>query len=260
MSTFKVSHKANNSVWAMYRLRNVINANPDYQRQGDVWTPEKRQLLIDTILNQFDVPKIYLHKYTRPVTVDGKECEYSIIDGKQRLHTIWDFIDGRFTLATDFEYFADKGVQAGGMTYKELARNYPDVKSDFDSFTLIVVEIETDDIGMIEEMFSRLNEAVTLNAPEKRNAYSEPIPRAIRDPSNTNFFVGKLPFGNNRYKHYDLATKFLYAAEAAKIVDTKKVFLDKFVDRYSEHDRNESLPFVEDAKRVLSVMENVFVS
>lgn len=257
--TFKVSHKANNSVWAMYRLKNVINANPDYQRQGDVWTLEKQQLLIDTILNQFDVPKIYLHKYSRPTEVGGKLYEYSIIDGKQRLNTIWDFIDGKFKLSDDFEYFADKAVKATGMTYKEIASNYPDLKSDFDSFQLIVVEIETDEIEMIEEMFSRLNEAVTLNAPEKRNAYKGPVPKAVRDLCNTDFFVNKVYFTNKRFRHYDLATKFLYATEAGRIVDTKKIYLDKFVEKYENQDRNIPLDFADRTQNILKVMTEVFV-
>src|ERR1022692_2493504 len=59
-------------------------------------------------------------------------------------------------------------------------------------------------------MFSRLNEAVPLNAAEKRNAFGGPCPAAIREISDTSFFDKKLPFGNSRYRHYDLAAKFLY--------------------------------------------------
>jgi hypothetical protein len=250
---------ARNNVWALYRMRDVINVNPDYQRHGDVWNSEKKQLLIDTIINRFDVPKIYLHKYTRPEEINGKLYEYSIIDGKQRLSTIWDFIDGKFPLATDFEYFGDKTVQIGGMTYKDFSSKYPDIKSDFDSFPLIVVEVETDDIEMIEEMFSRLNEAVALNAPEKRNAYGGPIPKSVRDLCNMDFFLDKLPFNNSRYRHFDLATKFLYAVEANKIVETKKIFLDRFVDKYAKENREEELKFVSDTKAIVKDMSGVFV-
>jgi hypothetical protein len=56
--------------------------NPVYQREGDIWDREKRQLLIDTILNQFDVPKIYLHKFLQPIERDGRTLEYAVIDGK----------------------------------------------------------------------------------------------------------------------------------------------------------------------------------
>jgi hypothetical protein len=259
MSKFNISHMARGNVWALYRMRSVINANPDYQRHGDVWNLEQKQLLIDTIINRFDVPKVYLHRYTRSQEIDGKLYEYSIIDGKQRLTTIWDFIEGKFSLAADFEYFADKSIQLGGLTYKDFSSKYPDLKSDFDAYLLIVVEVETDDVEMIEEMFSRLNEAAPLNAPEKRNAYGGPIPKSVRDLCNMDFFVDKIPFSNSRYRHFDLATKFLYAVEANKIVDTKKIFLDKFVEKYSKASREEDLNFVISTKTIVQEMSKVFI-
>mgnify|MGYP007102686097 CR=1 FL=1 len=33
---------------------------------------------------------------------------YSVIDGRQRLETIWEFMDGKFSLADDFKYFKDE--------------------------------------------------------------------------------------------------------------------------------------------------------
>lgn len=248
---------ANNSVWALYRLRNRINSNPEYQRQSDIWTLEKQQLLIDTILNKFDVPKIYLHKYTRTETVDDNEFDYSIIDGKQRLHTIWDFIVGKFKLSEDFEYFSDLSVNAKGMTYQEISSKYPDIKADFDSFQLVTVEIQTDDNLMIEEMFSRLNEAVPLNAPEKRNAYGGPIPKLIREICGLSFFTDKIPYPDKRYRHYDLATKFLYIESNGKILDTKKVYLDKFVQNYASN-QGQDLAFSENTRKILGCMCHVF--
>jgi hypothetical protein len=186
--------------------------NPLYQREGDIWNLDKRQLLIDTIVNQFDVPKIYLHKFPRAVQRDdGKTYEYAVIDRKQRLTAIWAFIDGRFPLASDFAYLKSEEngltVTAGGLTYADLARKYPDVKTDFDSYALDVVCVETDEIELIEDLFSRLNEAVPLSAPEKRNALPGPLPPAVRTLARHSFFTAKLPFSNRRYRHYDLAAK-----------------------------------------------------
>ncbi len=41
--------------------RNVIQDNPEYQRESGVWSPEKKQLFLDSILNDIDIPKIYFH-------------------------------------------------------------------------------------------------------------------------------------------------------------------------------------------------------
>jgi len=128
---------------------------------------DKRQLLIDTILNEFDVPKLYLHKFHEPVKRGAKSYDYAIIDGKQRLETMWSFVDGKMALAEDFEFFKGSKVKAGNMTYAELGKAYPDLKVQFDSFQLTTVCIETDELEMIEEMFSRLNESAPLTAPRK---------------------------------------------------------------------------------------------
>ena len=50
----------------LYSDRKHIKIDPEYQRMGDIWTIEKRQLLIDSILNGFDIPKIYFHKHSPP--------------------------------------------------------------------------------------------------------------------------------------------------------------------------------------------------
>jgi hypothetical protein len=106
-----------------------------------------------------------------------------------------------------------------------------------------VIAIRTDDLELIEEMFSRLNEAVPLNAAEKRNALGGPLPQAVRDLTQQIFFTEKLPFTNRRYRHFDLAAKFLYWTDnrlhasdrrsgslgpTAFVRDVKKVRLDSF--------------------------------
>ena len=143
-------------------MRDRIQINPLYQRLSNIWAMDNRQLLIDTVLNDFDIPKLYLHKFNEPLRKGGKNYDYAIIDGKQRLETMWAFIDGSIALAEDFQYFKDSTVKAGNMKYSELGREYPDLKVQFDSFQLTAVCVETDELELIEEMFSRLNEAAPL--------------------------------------------------------------------------------------------------
>ncbi len=255
---FEINVLRNSTVWQLYRMRDHILLDPPYQRLGDIWTLDKRELLIDTILNNFDVPKLYLHKFSNPQKKAGKEYLYAIIDGKQRLETIWKFIDGAFALSDEFQYYDDSTVKAEGMKYEDLGPRYPDLKGQFDGFPLSVVWIETDDIDMIEEMFSRLNEAATLNAPEKRNAMGGPVPTAIKALAREPFFLKRLPFANARYRHFDLAVKFLLIEREGKIIDTKKVYLDEFVREYKSKSRSARLPFVADSERVLGRMNKVF--
>ena len=98
--------------------------DPEYQRMGDIWTTEKRQLLIDSILNGFDIPKIYFHKFAKPECEDGVPVRYAIVDGRQRLAAIWKFVDGDYPLSDDFSYLDDTSLSVGGPTYKDLDRNF----------------------------------------------------------------------------------------------------------------------------------------
>lgn len=229
MSDFRLGTIPSSSVLHMYSLRDSIWFDPPYQRMSDVWPIEKRQLLIDSILNGYDVPKFYFHEFFPARVIDGRKYKYAIVDGKQRLETIFSFIEGRFALDPDMEFIPDASVKPGGLTYAELARQHPDLKTRFDGFVLPIISILTEDTELIEDMFSRLNEAVPLNAAEKRNALGGPVPPKIRDIARHRFFVDKLPFNNRRYRHFDVATKFLYIAQRGHLADTKKVHLDDFV-------------------------------
>lgn len=252
-------NEPDNSAWRMYRIRDSIQTEPEYQRSSDIWTKDKKQLLIDTILNGFDVPKLYFHKFLSPLLKDDKEYEYAIIDGKQRLEAIWGFIDGAFGLSDDFECLWDPTMLAAGMTYADLSKNFPDLKTALDSYPLTVVTIETADIEIIEDMFSRLNEAVPLSAAEKRNAKGGPVPIAVKTLTALPFFTSKVPFGNSRYRHLDLAVKFLLATDRQAIVDTKKRSLDKYVEDWSSQaKRSDALPFYDQTAQVLADMANVF--
>lgn len=239
MNDFDISELMHNNVQSLYLLRGQVWLSPPYQRVSDIWPLDKQQLLIDTILNGFDVPKLYLHQLTPPQSRDGRLCKYAVIDGKQRLDAIWSFIDGKFALPDDFEYLHASDVKAAGMTYAQLAEKYPDLKVRFDSAQLTTVVVRTSETELIEEMFSRLNEAVPLNAPEKRNAFGGPLPPVIRDLAYHDFFTKRIPFEDKRYKYRDLSAKFLLIENENAVVDTKKVYLDKFVRTWAEGKRTE---------------------
>ncbi|WP_458762511.1 DUF262 domain-containing protein [Cupriavidus basilensis] len=259
MSNFELTELRASSVWALSRMRDRIQVDPEYQRSGEIWGLDKRMLLIDTILNKFDIPKIYLHKFSKPKVVGGKSFDYAIVDGRQRLETMWAFIDGRISLSDDFESYWAADIKAQGMTYRDLAQNYPDIKTDFDNFTLNVVAIETDDMDLIEEMFSRLNEAVPLSAAEKRNARPGPVPKATRDLTLEGFFKSKLPFDNRRYRHYDLAIKFIFNEDRGAVSDTKKAYLDKFTEEHATESKTKKLPALAAAKETVGAMASIFV-
>lgn len=190
---------------------------------------------MDSIINEFDIPKIYFHEFSEYKTLkDGRRMKYAIIDGRQRLEAIWAFMDGQFGLNEDFVFYTDPKIDLKESSYPEIAARYPELKNIFDSYSLPIINVMTDDLDMIEEMFYRLNESVPLNAAEKRNAFGGPMADAIRRVSSHRFFQHKVAFLNRRYQYRELSCKFLWLSYSTKIQDTKKIYLDQFVKEFKQ--------------------------
>ncbi len=250
-----------NSVILTYLDRDKVFMNPDYQRPGNIWSEEKKQLLIDSVINWFDIPKLYFHEFPEPRLIEGKKRRYAVVDGKQRLLAIWEFIDNKFPLPDKFEYLPDPSIDLSNLTYGELAESYPQVKALFDNYPLAIMVVRTDDVELIEDMFSRLNEAMPLNAAEKRNAFGGPLPPLIRKLAEQPFFKTKLPFKNNRYRHFDLACKFLYLCHTKSPTDTKKVKLDEFVKCFQQSkDLTTAKKLDAEVKKTIAAMTKVFTA
>jgi hypothetical protein len=215
--------------------RSAIDDRPPYQRESAIWSLDKQQLFIDSLLNGYDVPKIYLHdlRGKRPTRV------YAIVDGKQRLTTIWDFLADEFPLAPDFkverrnmpELPADAVAPRAGQRFSEFDRHWKEVlRQTFLSVVLIRHATEED----IEDLFSRLNNGEPLNAAEKRNAMGGALARLIRTVARRPFFTERLHFTNARHHHYELATRLLLVeqtrpTDGGGLPDLRSAALDTFV-------------------------------
>lgn len=259
---FRIGQLESNTVTDVNSLWRAIDFEPTYQRQSDIWVDSKRQLFIDSLINGYDIPKLYFHDLSW--ASKGRNKRYAIIDGKQRLEAIHAFIEGDFVLSEEFEDVeqatSNGAGHAAGLSYQELSATQPDLKARFDQAELPIVLIQTDDLESIEEMFSRLNEAVPLNAPEKRNALGGPLPRRIRQLAKEPLFTSRLAFQNARYRHLDLATKFLYMEHRGGLTDLKKRDLDNFVKQFKAQKLiKRSQELYEKSASVLETMSNVFV-
>jgi hypothetical protein len=208
--------------------RNVIWDSPEYQRESGVWSPEKRQLFLDSILNDIDIPKIYFHDLR-----GGKsKHHFAIIDGKQRMLAIWDFVDGNSRLADDFELREreyEREQLKGGSRYQDFSQQWQEI---FKSKNLDIVLIQNAQIEDIEELFSRLNNGEPLNAAEKRNAIGGAMCKLIREVGQDRFFKLKIPTENTRYQHFELSAKLILIEKSQRdggdgFCDLKKKFLDK---------------------------------
>ncbi len=231
MSSFKMRPHPRSKVLELFRERDSIDLDPVYQRISGVWDDRKKRLLIDSIINGFRIPNLYFHELVPPQEKDGHQYRYAIIDGKQRLLAIWRFMEDELSLPNEFKLFDDPSLEAGGLTYSDLASSpeHTHLRARFDRTELPIILMETSDFELVEMLFSRLNEAVPLTAPEYRNTLGGPMPPALRMLEKHNFFQGCLPFETGRYRFLDLAAKLLFILHHGRFVSTKKLELDEFV-------------------------------
>ena len=96
--------------------RSIYNLTPPYQR-GNVWSKEWKIDLIESILRGLPLAPITLVQKEN----DG-EIEYLVLDGKQRLSAVFDFIDGEFELPIQFDDKIEK------LKYDDLVRISKDKK------------------------------------------------------------------------------------------------------------------------------------
>jgi hypothetical protein len=211
--------------------KNVIETDPKYQRESGVWSTEKIQLFIDSIFNGFDIPKLYLHDLRG---LSGR-YDYAVVDGKQRLHAIWEFMDNKVALADDFEIREEKPrltPPKKGSKFQDLSIEWQEI---FKSKNFDVVFIQNAQEEDIEDLFSRLNNGEPLNSAEKRNAKGGDMAALIREIAEEDFFTEKLAFNNRRFSHYEVAAKYLLIERSVlsgstPFCDLKKKFLDLMVE------------------------------
>lgn len=263
MSYIETNPVKNSTIMLIYSEKDEICIDPPYQRMGGVWTLEKKQLLIDSILNDYDIPKLYFHTYSRDKKAETG-LNYAVIDGRQRLEAIWGFIEGGFTLSSDFEYLKDSEIKLSGLSYDDISKEFPKIKIIFDSFVLPIIAVDTDDEDLIEDMFSRLNEAVPLNAAEKRNSIGGDLVNFIRKLAEHDLFINKVKFNNRRFQHREVAARFLLIEHNLKnnnkLIDTKKIYLDALARNFHSNKLSEVTEIYNHCKDVLNSMSSIFTN
>jgi hypothetical protein len=242
--------------------RDAIDFDPPYQRRGGLWSIRDKAFLIDSILNKYDIPKIYIADFTfGPSPLNPGNRQFAVIDGKQRFESILDFFDGRITLNNDFVWSDDPSLRLARLSYRDLRENYPSVATRFENYNLTVMSVITDEEGKINELFVRLNRNKTLTGPEIRNAMKGIVPKLIRDLAKDELFTDRVRFSTQRAQDLDIAGKFLLVEFRGRLVETKRVSLDRFV-REGENADAGTADFERASSRVaviMSAMNEVFV-
>lgn len=149
---------------SMYDGKNTLQMDHVIQRQSGQWDDDKlkKSLLVHSILANYPVPPIYCLKEA----VNEKEYSYSILDGKQRLTTVFDYIDGRYPLdaETPAVTIDDAVYELGGKYFTDLDI---ECQQELLRFKFTIYGFEDADDDLIEEIFFRLNNSTPLSKPQK---------------------------------------------------------------------------------------------
>lgn len=207
-----------------------FDLEPPYQREGFAWNLSRKQYFIDSLLNGYDIPKLYV----RDILGKKGTYQYAVIDGKQRLIAVRGFLDNEYVLDSDFSFSQDALHVIGNQIKNEACREklYKDLPLDVQTYLrdvgLDLVVVTTDDEEDIEELFSRLNNGVPLNGAEKRNAMAGDFVSLIREIASASPFVlTRVRVHNKKYAHYEIAAKMLLTEHQGRVTDLKSKFLDE---------------------------------
>ncbi len=259
MSILRISpHKPMTLIW-WSKNRKQIDFEPPYQRRGRLWSPADKAYLIDSIINGFDVPKLYLADFQfGQSSLNTARLPYAIIDGKQRLEAVFDFFDNNLTLRADFVYKKQNSLHLGGLSLRDLKNNYPSVADDFENASLDIMSVFAEQEDDIHEIFVRLNRSKPLTGAEVRNAVVGPVPEIIRTLASHDFFLENIKFGVSRAGDLNAAAKVLLFEYFGILMPTKKTNLDEFAaEKQIDRDKLELA-----SRRVidtLDVMAEVFI-
>ena len=206
-----------------------LNLNPGFQRDS-VWTAKDRKKLIDSILRNYPLPAIFLYR-----RAENGNLIYDVIDGKQRLETIFKFIGvlrgGRFKVKIQLEENGDP---------KEVDWNY--LKKSNNQISIIgyqIYTIEVDgDLSNIIDLFVRINSTgKALTSAEKRHAnyYNSHFLKTASSIAKRyeNYFTktGILSAGQiTRMKQVELICEIMLSIGQEDVIN-KKAALDKIMGK-----------------------------
>lgn len=212
----------------------VIHLDPGFQRES-VWTKRDRQRLIQSIMAGKPIPNIFLYRRT----TDKGTTVFDVIDGKQRLETIFKFVRARSFTRDGFSVKLEIEGEERIVDWSMIKRRYPNLRSRLESYSIQTVEIEGDLDEIIDVFLSINSTGKRLTSGEKRHAKfyrsrfllsAEKLTRTYRSWILQQKIVSLAQF--DRMKAVELFSELLMSIHSGGILN-KKTSLDRMIGNAS---------------------------
>lgn len=186
MYKVKKRHNVANNIKKFHKMiknGQVVFDSP-IQRDDNQWSIKQKSKLIRSILLDYSIPPVYSIGIQND---DKREMIYSILDGKQRLTSLTEFIDGKFEIK-GIEPVEIEGTlfNLKGLTFEKLPDELQDAILDYSLSMVYYVYLTNDEIA---EMFDLLNGGTPLSRQQKANAFmGMDSARRMKELKNHAFF------------------------------------------------------------------------
>lgn len=224
------TNKAEFPVAHLHKLykRGRLNLQPDFQRQF-VWDSAKASSLIESLLLDVPIPVVYLS--------EDNDGVLSVIDGQQRLCSIFSFIDGHFPDGKSFPLSQLRILRTlNGKSFRDIGSTDQD-KLELSTLSTIIIKKESDP-ELRFDIFERLNTgSIKLNDQELRNCiyrgnYLNLLKQLATD-SEFRYLIGlKAPDKRMKDVEYVLRFAAFYHQTYLKYPNSMKFFLNQEMKIY----------------------------
>lgn len=220
------------------RIKNEdMDLQPDFQR-GEIWTLQKKQKLIDSILRGWKIPPIHV--------IHNNQSIDEVLDGQQRLAAIRDFYDNIICIDGKILPENSELIQLDGMHYRDLPKKW---QRKFRQYSIVIIRLTEYQPEEPAELFYRLNQPTTLTSAEQRNAYIGVTRDQVKELSNKFVALGAsketIGFSNSRLAYDEIISKFCFSVETGTL--KKKITSNDISIQYRQ-----AIPFSDECIRIVA--------
>lgn len=179
-----------------------------------VWDNDQKSLLIHSLIINHPIPPMYAIK-----TEEGK---YSFLDGKQRSHAIYDFLEDDFTLTNvpPIEYDDGTEVDINGKAFSNLPDEMQDNIKTYSLCINVLEDLSDDDVS---DVFYRLNNGSALKNIESLRVKCKSLKEIQRITDHPILRTTLTDQAKKRYTDEDIVIKSFIMLEEAPCLDLKYV-------------------------------------